>query len=198
MDAGQDLPVGAGAVIQGEFQQLVALFHRLAGLHLHRPEITFTEGIKVYALSGKRLQFDGGEGGLFCLQGDSLQFGKFLFRIDPGKQILSPLYRRRGGQGAPASGALPGLEGDPGAQLGKDLFTAFRHKGQEENSAQANGLQKVIEDPGKPGTIGLHILGKSPGGVFVNIFVGSLDDFEDLLQSVLELVVFHLLLIPVP
>ena len=28
--------------------------------------------------------------------------------------------------------------------------------------------------------------------------VGSLDDFEDLLQSVLELVVFHLLLIPVP
>ena len=48
VDAAEDDPVGAAAVIQGELQQLLALFHRFTGLDLHHPEVGLGEGLKVH------------------------------------------------------------------------------------------------------------------------------------------------------
>ncbi|CAN4001192.1 hypothetical protein ICNMLN_ICNMLN_06540, partial [Dysosmobacter welbionis] len=50
VDAGEDLPVHTGAVIQSESQQLLTLLHGIAGLHLHRPEIGLAEGVKIHLL----------------------------------------------------------------------------------------------------------------------------------------------------
>ena len=49
-DAGQDLTIGAGAVIQSELQQLVGLLHVLAGLDLHSTEVGLAEGLEINVL----------------------------------------------------------------------------------------------------------------------------------------------------
>ena len=59
VDAGEDLPVGAGAVIQREAQQLVGLFHGFAGLDLHHPEIGLAEGVEVHRFGELRLHLHG-------------------------------------------------------------------------------------------------------------------------------------------
>ena len=51
-NTGQDLPVGAGTVIQGKLQQLVGLLDRLAILDLYGPQIALAEGVKVHILGG--------------------------------------------------------------------------------------------------------------------------------------------------
>ena len=54
-NAGEDLTVGAGAVVQGKLQQLVALLDILTVLDLHRPEIGLAEGVEIHVLGLKWL-----------------------------------------------------------------------------------------------------------------------------------------------
>ncbi len=82
-------------------------------------------------------------------------------------------------------------------RLGENLPTGLRHKGGEEDCADAHRLQQIVEDAGQPRPLGL-VLGKHPGLVLVDILVGPADDLEDLCKGVLESVFLHLLLIEPP
>ena len=62
-DAGEDLAVSPGTVVQDEPEELGALFHALTRLDLHGPEVALAEGVEVHALLGKGLHLHGGEGG---------------------------------------------------------------------------------------------------------------------------------------
>ena len=55
VDAAEDHPVGAGAVVQDEFQQLFALGHGRAFLHLHCPEVGPAEGLEIHEVGEQRL-----------------------------------------------------------------------------------------------------------------------------------------------
>ena len=61
VDAAEDHPVLSAAVVQGELQELFALLHGLAGLHLHRPEVGLAEGLKIHKFLKKRLDLHLGE-----------------------------------------------------------------------------------------------------------------------------------------
>ena len=58
MDAAEDGTFLAGAVVQGELKQLLALLHHLAGQHLHRAEIGLGEGLEVNRILEQRLDDD--------------------------------------------------------------------------------------------------------------------------------------------
>ena len=57
-DAGEDHAVFAGAVVQDELQELVALRNGFAGLDLDRAEVGLAEGLEVDELLEERLHFD--------------------------------------------------------------------------------------------------------------------------------------------
>lgn len=61
VDTGKDDSVGAGAVIQHEFQKFFGLFNRFAGLDLHGAEVGLGDRLKVHKVLKQRLNFDLGE-----------------------------------------------------------------------------------------------------------------------------------------
>ena len=87
-NAGEDLAVGAGAVIQGEAQQLVGLLNALAVLDLHSAEVGLAEGIEVNLLLGIGLDFQSGQ--LFLCLGCVVSVDLFhlLGHIQAGEQDL--------------------------------------------------------------------------------------------------------------
>ena len=194
-DTGEDLPVGPRSVVQGEAQQLFALGHRLAGLDLDHPEVGLAEGVKVHLLLqiGLQLRLDGLGGG----GGGSLQLRELFLQINAGEEIFTFDDRRARGEETPLTGGLPGGVCPAGADLGENLPAGLRHKGGEEDCADAHRLQQIVEDAGQPRPLGL-VLGKHPGLVLVDILVGPADDLEDLCKGVLESVFLHLLLIEPP
>ena len=196
-DAGEDLTIRAGAVVQREFQQLLGLLHGLAVLDLDGTEVGLAESIEVHALLGEGLHLHSGESGLPGLSLDGLQLRKLLLHVDAGEEVLALLHLGVQRQSAPFGGAVPGLAGGVGADLGEDLGAGVGHEGREQHGSHPNSLQQVIKNGGKAGAVGLHVLGEGPGGVLVDILVGPLDGLEDLLQAVLELVLVHLCLIAV-
>ena len=186
MDAGEDLPVGAGAVIQREAQQLVRLFHGFAGLDLHHPEIGFAEGVEVHRFGELRLHLhvrllcllSGGFGGF--------QVRKSLVQIQTGEQVFTLDHGSGLRQFAPEVRRLPGPGLRAHTDLGEELFHALRHEGGQQDTADAGGFQQVIEHMSQPGTVGFHILGQCPRGVLVDILVSPLDQLEGLRQGVVR------------
>ena len=67
VDAGENLAVGAGAVVKRELEQLVGLFDRLAGLDLHSAKIRLAERIKVDLFGKIRLDLQRGKQALELL-----------------------------------------------------------------------------------------------------------------------------------
>jgi len=197
VDAGDDGAVGAGAVVQGEFQELIALFHRFTGLDLHGPEVGAAEGVEVYLLLLEGLHLQGGQVSLFLGLLHGVQLRQSLGGVDAGEEGLA--LGNRGGriQMAPGFGALPGAAALAGTDLVKDLAAAVGHEGGQQDGADAHGLQQVIEDGGKAGLLAL-LLGQLPGGVLVDILIGPVNDLEDLLQAVLQLELVHLGLVAIP
>ena len=61
VDAGEDHPVLAGAVVQEEFQKLLGLLDGLAFLDLHGPVVGLGEGFKVHKVLEQRLDFHVGK-----------------------------------------------------------------------------------------------------------------------------------------
>ena len=185
-DAGQNLPVSARAVVQGELQQLVGLLHVLAVLHLDGPEVGLAEGVEVHLLLQLGLDLNGGQGGLLGLLLDAVQLGQLLVHVDAGEQVLPLGDGHSSGEHAPPRGAVPCLAAlaaaSAGAQLVEDRVGGTGHEGDEQHSADAQGLQQIVEDGGQPGAVSVHILGQRPGGILVDILVGPLNDLENLLQ----------------
>ena len=196
VDAGDDDAVGAAAVVQRELQQLVGLLDGLAVLDLHSPEIGFQEGVKIHLLFHVGLQLDGGQSGLLLGLLHGVQLRQRLFRVHTGEQVLTLGHLRLGGQGAPDIGLLPSVILGGSADLHEDLVAALRHHGGQQSSADADGLQQVIEDGGQTGALGL-VLAQHPGRGLVDILVGAVNDLEHLVQTVLELQFLHLGLVPV-
>ena len=125
VDAGEDLPVGAGAVVQDKLEELFALLHSLAGLHLHHSEVGLAEGIEVHLLGELGLHLHGGQRGLPGRGLQLLQLCEGLLRVDAGEEVL-PLGD--GGvlrQAAPGGGAVPGADVGAGADLGEELVAAL-------------------------------------------------------------------------
>ena len=89
-DAGENLPVGAGAVVQGEAQQLVGLLHRLAVLDLDGPK-SLLQKVSKSTFSVSWAPPPGREGGLLGLSG-LVQLLQGLGGIDAGNR-LSPRPR---------------------------------------------------------------------------------------------------------
>ena len=197
MDARYDGAVRAGAVIQSELQQLVALLHGLAVLDLHGPEIGPAEGVKVHVLLGIGLQLQGRQSGLALGLLDGVELSQGLLGVDAGEQGLALVNGDVRAQAAPHVGLFPGAAARAGSDLVKDLFGAVGNEGGQQHGADADGFQQVIHNRGQAGPVG-GVLGQGPGGVLVDILVGPLDGLEHLLQGVLELEVLHLRLIAVP
>ena len=182
VDAREDLPVHAGAVVQGKAQQLLALLYRLAGLHLHGPEIALAEGVKVHLFLQLGLHLDGGQLGF----GGSLLHGGDLFHhlahVQPGKEDFR-LVRHFAAAGIQASLIqilpIPCL----GVELGQDLLCRLRHKGLQQAGAQSNAVHQVVEHLGQPGLLFL-VLGQGPGHGLVDILVAALEQGEDLRNGV--------------
>ncbi len=61
VDAGEDHPIRAGAVVQNELQELLGLLHGLAFLDLHGPEIGLGEGVKIHQVGEQRFDLHVGE-----------------------------------------------------------------------------------------------------------------------------------------
>ena len=61
VDAAENRAGGAGAVVQGELQQLLGLLHGLAVQNLHSPEIGLGEGLKIHLIGEQRLNDHVGE-----------------------------------------------------------------------------------------------------------------------------------------
>ena len=61
VDAGEDHPVRAGAVVQNELQELLGLLHGLAFLDLHGPEIGLGEGVEIHQVGEQRFDLHVGE-----------------------------------------------------------------------------------------------------------------------------------------
>ena len=197
MDAGENGAVRAAAVVQGELQQLVALFHGLAVLDLHGPEVGLAEGIKIHVFLAVGLQLQGGQGCLALGLLDGVELGQGLLGVDAGEQGLALVDGNVRAQAAPHVGLFPGAAARAGSDLVKDLFGAVGNEGGQQHGADADGFQQVIHNRGQAGPVG-GVLGQGPGGVLVDILVGPLDGLEDLLQGVLELEVLHLRLVAVP
>lgn len=79
MNAGKNHTVIAGAVIQQEFQQLLGLLHRLAGLDLHHSEVGLGEGVKIHKVGKQRLNLHLGEVNNLCCHGSGN--GSSLLRL---------------------------------------------------------------------------------------------------------------------
>ena len=186
MDTGEDLPVGAGAVIQREAQQLVGLFHGFAGLDLHHPEIGLAEGVEVHRFGELRLHL---HVGLLCLLSGGFggfQLCKSLVQIQTGEQVFALDHGSGLRQLAPEVRRLPGPGLRTYADLGEELFHALGHEGGQQDTADAGGFQQVVEHMGQPGAVGFHILGQRPRGVLVDILVSPLDQLEGLGQGVVR------------
>ena len=69
VNAGKDDSVGAGSVIQHEFQEFLGLFDRFAGFDLDGAEVGFTKRIEVHKVLKQRLDLDLGEVDDFFLFG---------------------------------------------------------------------------------------------------------------------------------
>ena len=83
VDTGKDDSVGAGAVVQHEFQKLFGLFDRFAGLDLHDAEVGLGERLEIDKVLEQRLNFDLGEVDNFLLGGccgSSFRLGGVLLR----------------------------------------------------------------------------------------------------------------------
>lgn len=76
VDAAQDHPVGAGAVVQNELQQLLALGHSGAVLDLDGPEVGLGKGLKVHEILEEGLDLHLGE--IDLLVGDHHRLGPLL------------------------------------------------------------------------------------------------------------------------
>ena len=61
VNSGEDDTVGAGAVVEDELQELLALLHRLAGLDLHGAEVGLAECVEVDIVGKERLDLHLGE-----------------------------------------------------------------------------------------------------------------------------------------
>ena len=61
VDAGEDHPIRAGAVVQNELQELLGLLHGLAFLNLHGTEIALGEGVKIHQVGEQRFDLHVGE-----------------------------------------------------------------------------------------------------------------------------------------
>ena len=61
VDAAENRAGGAGAVVQGELQQLLGLLHGLAVQNLHSPEIGLGEGLEIHLIGEQRLNDHVGE-----------------------------------------------------------------------------------------------------------------------------------------
>ena len=69
VDPGKDDSVGAGTVVQHEFQELLGFFDRFAGFDLHGAEVGFAKRLEVHKVLKERLNFDLGEVDDFLLGG---------------------------------------------------------------------------------------------------------------------------------
>ena len=196
VDAGDDGAVGAAAVVQRELQQLVGFLHRLAVLDLHRAEVGLAECVEVHVLLGVGLQLDGGQGGLLLRLLHGVQLGQRLIRVDAGEQVLALADDRLGGQHAPYVGAVPAAALVVRAQLGEDLIATVGHDGLQKCGADADSLQQVVQHGGQTVALAL-VLAQCPGRRLVDILVGTVDDLEHLVQTVLQLELVHLRLIAV-
>jgi len=78
VDAGEDDAVGAGAVVEDELQELLALLHRLAGLDLHGAEVGLAECVEVDIVGKERLDLHLGEVDLLLRGGGDLGGGRSL------------------------------------------------------------------------------------------------------------------------
>ena len=61
VDAAEDHTVLAAAVIQSELEELLALLHGLAGLHLHGTEVRLAERLKIHEIPEQGLDLHLGE-----------------------------------------------------------------------------------------------------------------------------------------
>ena len=189
-NAGKNLPVGAGTVVQSEAQQLVALLHIFTGLHLHGPEFIFAEGVEIHAFFGVRLDFDGGLG-----LGQLFQSSQLLLHVDSGEQGRAGNRSHIRRQHAEFIQAVP-IHGRT-AQTAADFRSGVRHEGGQQACADPHGFQQIIQNPCQPGFVCL-LLCQHPGSVLVDILVGTGDDLEDFRQRILEGKLLHLLLISIP
>ena len=195
-DAGEDLPVGAGAVVEREAQELVGLLDALAGLDLDDAEVGLAEGVEVDLFLELRLDLNGGQQGALLRGLELLELGQRLGRVDAREDGLALVDGHGLRELAPGVGSLPGADVGACADLCEDLAAGFRDERQQQRRTDADGLEQVIHDGGQPRLVRL-VLGKGPGHGLVDILVGALDALEDLLQAVLELELLHLRLIPV-
>ena len=77
VDDGEDDAVGAGAVVEDELQELLALLHRLAGLDLHGAEVGLAECVEVDIVVKERLDLHLGEVDLLLRGGSRGSRGLF-------------------------------------------------------------------------------------------------------------------------
>ena len=61
VDAGEDHPIRAGAVVQNELQELFGLLHGFAFLNLHGTEIGLGEGVEIHQVGEQRFNLHVGE-----------------------------------------------------------------------------------------------------------------------------------------
>ena len=140
VDTGEDLPVGAGAVIQREAQQLIGLFHGFAGLDLHHPEIGLAEGVEVHRFGELRLHLHVGLLRLLSGGFGGFQVRKSLVQIQTGEQVFTLDHGSGLRQFAPEVRRLPGPGLRAHADLGEELFHALRHEGGQQDTADAGGF----------------------------------------------------------
>ena len=192
MNAGENLTVRAGTVIQREAQELFRLLHRFAGFDLDSAEVGLAECVEVHLFRELRLHLHGGQRGLAGSGLGGLQLLQRLVHIQAGEQVLALDHRNGLGQNAPQIRVFPSPLCLTGADLGKELVHALGHKRRQQCAADAGGLQQNVQHMGKPRAVGFHVLGQRPGGVLVDILVGALDDLENFRQRVVGSKGFHL------
>ena len=196
VDAGENLAVGAGAVVEREPEKLVTLFDRLAGFDLHGAKIRFAERVKIDLLGCIRLDFQRGKQALELLLMELFQLRERLLGVYAREDRLALVDRDGCREPAPNCGGVPGFDIRICADLRENLFAGVRHERQQQRRADADRLQQVIHHAGKSRFV-RFVFCKTPRHRLVDIFVGALDALEDLVERVLELEFFHLRLIPV-
>ena len=191
VDAGEDLAVGAGAVVKCEAQQLIALLHGFAGFDLDDAEVGSAEGVEIDLLLRQRLGLQRGERGLLLRLLNGLQLGERLFHVDAREDGLALVDGDACAQAAPFGGAVPIATVCRRANLREDLLAGGGNERREQDGADADGLEEVVHHTGKARAVGL-VLGEHPRRGLVDILVRTLNDLEDGLQTVLELELLHL------
>ena len=191
VDAGEDLAVGAGAVVEREAQELFALLHGLAGLDLDGAEVGLAERVEVDLFLDHRLKLHRGEGSLFLSLLNGLKLFERLLRVDAREDGLALVDGDGGAQAAPLRGAVPIAAALARADLREDLLAGIGDERGEQHRADADALEQVVHDGSEAGLVGL-VLGERPRCGLVDILVGALDALEDELKRVLELELLHL------